>query len=665
MLGEKREYLTIQILHNDMTVKVPDRERRPGRPPHGDRRGRWSRRSLKALHGCGTAMPKNWNRRFKHNRDKMKTGDIFELAEVVRNLSLRDHEKGLSTGEKQMFVKAKKILASELMYAKEMDEEEAAESARRRPRHRRATARRRRPRSPRPQAPSARRRARVSVWAVLAAAGRGERLGADRPKAFAPLRGRPLLAESLERLEASELDRRRSSSSRRPSWEEPVILARRGARLRQGRRVRHRRRDARRVGADRRRRRSATDAAVILVHDAARPLVSDEVVERRADAALARAGTERFRACRSSTRSSASDGEAVVETLARGELVAVQTPQAFVAPTCCAARSRRVCLGGDGLRVARRGARRPGAGRRGRPAAAEGDDARGPRARRVLARGCDRRLPHAPPRPGRADRAHGRGGRAVRRDRGRARRRRDRLHRARLLLPRRRVPVWTLPYQLERCVYDLDAVRRRGRRGEAAGPAGQARARGRLRRRAAGRARGRCSSRTRGTTCSARCTGSTGSRSTRSRASGRTRSVDEVVAALLRGARPSSPASGHVDVLAHPDLAKIFGRRPARGSSTRRSTASRSRSRPPGCTSRSASCTRTRRCSQSARLPITLASDAHVPQNVGRDLDRAVELARAAGYDTVTVFEGRTGAAGAARMSAPSRDDRHEIGAAP
>src|SRR4051812_21509428 len=80
---------------------------------------------LKALQGSGTTMPKNWNRRFKHNRDKMKTGDIFELAEVVRNLSLRDHEKGLSTGEKQMFVKAKKILASELMYAKAMDEDEA------------------------------------------------------------------------------------------------------------------------------------------------------------------------------------------------------------------------------------------------------------------------------------------------------------------------------------------------------------------------------------------------------------------------------------------------------------------------------------------------------------------------------------------------------------
>jgi CarD family transcriptional regulator len=70
-------------------------------------------------------MPKNWNRRFKHNRDKMKTGDIFELAEVVRNLSLRDGEKGLSTGEKQMYVKAKKILASELRFAKNLSEEDA------------------------------------------------------------------------------------------------------------------------------------------------------------------------------------------------------------------------------------------------------------------------------------------------------------------------------------------------------------------------------------------------------------------------------------------------------------------------------------------------------------------------------------------------------------
>ncbi|MFN2628040.1 MAG: CarD family transcriptional regulator [Gaiellaceae bacterium] len=126
VLGETREYLTIKILHNDMTVNVPaeNAEKVGLRRVIGEKEVEVV---LKALTGVSTEMPKNWNRRFKHNRDKMKTGDILELAEVVRNLSLRDHEKGLSTGEKQMFVKAKKILASELMYAKNMDEDEAAE----------------------------------------------------------------------------------------------------------------------------------------------------------------------------------------------------------------------------------------------------------------------------------------------------------------------------------------------------------------------------------------------------------------------------------------------------------------------------------------------------------------------------------------------------------
>ena len=126
VLGQKREYLTIKILHNDMTVNVPsENAEKVGLRKVIDED--MVAVVLKALTGGGTQMPKNWNRRFKHNRDKMKTGDILELAEVVRNLSLRDHEKGLSTGEKQMFVKAKKILASELMYAKDMDEETCAE----------------------------------------------------------------------------------------------------------------------------------------------------------------------------------------------------------------------------------------------------------------------------------------------------------------------------------------------------------------------------------------------------------------------------------------------------------------------------------------------------------------------------------------------------------
>ena len=124
VLGTKREYLTIKILHNDMTVQVPSENA----DQVGLRRVIGEKEVgvvLKALTGGSTEMPKNWNRRFKHNRDKMKTGDILELAEVVRNLALRDHEKGLSTGEKQMYVKAKKILASELMYAKDLSEDDA------------------------------------------------------------------------------------------------------------------------------------------------------------------------------------------------------------------------------------------------------------------------------------------------------------------------------------------------------------------------------------------------------------------------------------------------------------------------------------------------------------------------------------------------------------
>jgi CarD family transcriptional regulator len=126
VLGKEREYLTIQILYNEMTVEVPTE--------NADRAGLRKVISeetvdevIAVLRDDGSQMPKNWNRRFKHNRDKIKTGDIFELAEVVRNLSIRDLDKGLSTGEKQMFGRAKKILASELMYARDMEEEEANE----------------------------------------------------------------------------------------------------------------------------------------------------------------------------------------------------------------------------------------------------------------------------------------------------------------------------------------------------------------------------------------------------------------------------------------------------------------------------------------------------------------------------------------------------------
>ena len=66
-------------------------------------------------------MPKRWSHRYKHNDEKLKTGDIFEVAEVIRNLAIRYADKDLPTGEKQMLAKAKRILASELMYARDLE----------------------------------------------------------------------------------------------------------------------------------------------------------------------------------------------------------------------------------------------------------------------------------------------------------------------------------------------------------------------------------------------------------------------------------------------------------------------------------------------------------------------------------------------------------------
>jgi len=126
VLGRRREYLTIQILHNDMTVMVPteNADKAGLRKVIGEET---VDEVIAVLCGEGTHMPTNWHRRFKHNREKIRTGNVFELAEVVRNLSIRDLDKGLSTGEQQMFGRAKKILASELMYARHVDEQEATE----------------------------------------------------------------------------------------------------------------------------------------------------------------------------------------------------------------------------------------------------------------------------------------------------------------------------------------------------------------------------------------------------------------------------------------------------------------------------------------------------------------------------------------------------------
>ena len=72
-------------------------------------------------------MDKNWNKRYRDNMDKMKSGDIYEVADVVRNLSFKQKEKGLSTGEKKMLNNAKQILISELVLAEHSNQDEVEE----------------------------------------------------------------------------------------------------------------------------------------------------------------------------------------------------------------------------------------------------------------------------------------------------------------------------------------------------------------------------------------------------------------------------------------------------------------------------------------------------------------------------------------------------------
>ena len=95
MMGEKRDYLTINIIHNNMTVMVPcENAGRAGLRRVIDEEQ--VKKVIGVLTDDVSEMPKNWNRRFKHNREKIKTGDVYELAEVVRNLAIREWEKGLS-----------------------------------------------------------------------------------------------------------------------------------------------------------------------------------------------------------------------------------------------------------------------------------------------------------------------------------------------------------------------------------------------------------------------------------------------------------------------------------------------------------------------------------------------------------------------------------------
>ncbi|MBU6215510.1 MAG: CarD family transcriptional regulator [Acidobacteria bacterium] len=122
--GSTTEYLVLEMAHGELTLAVPvDRADDVGmRPPIGQDE---VEDLFELLAKKDIREPANWSRRFKNHQEKLKSGDVYQVAEVVRNLALRDQAKGLSAGEKSMFLKARSVLVSELSFALDVSEDEA------------------------------------------------------------------------------------------------------------------------------------------------------------------------------------------------------------------------------------------------------------------------------------------------------------------------------------------------------------------------------------------------------------------------------------------------------------------------------------------------------------------------------------------------------------
>lgn len=121
--GDTKKYYIVKISHNQLVIMIPEDTCQD----IGIREvisKKKAREILNLLGSNRSRMPHDWNLRFKKNKEKLKTGDIFEVAEVVRNLSLREGDVGLSTGEKRLLNQAKQILVSELCYSLDIPIEE-------------------------------------------------------------------------------------------------------------------------------------------------------------------------------------------------------------------------------------------------------------------------------------------------------------------------------------------------------------------------------------------------------------------------------------------------------------------------------------------------------------------------------------------------------------
>ena len=118
--GEKKEYLILKLAYGDLTLMVPaDNTEGVGlREVINDEE---VEEVFAVLRKKEARMPTNWSRRYKNHSEKLRSGDIYQVAEVVRNLSIRDKDKGLSAGEKKMLTRARQILVSELTFALDID----------------------------------------------------------------------------------------------------------------------------------------------------------------------------------------------------------------------------------------------------------------------------------------------------------------------------------------------------------------------------------------------------------------------------------------------------------------------------------------------------------------------------------------------------------------
>ncbi len=122
ILGEKQAYYILKM-PGDVKVMVPtNKAEEIGVRSVVDKKS--ADKVFSILEEVKTEMSMNWNKRYRDNMDKMKSGDIYEIADVVRNLSYKQKEKGLSTGEKKMLSNAKQILVSELVLAENATQEE-------------------------------------------------------------------------------------------------------------------------------------------------------------------------------------------------------------------------------------------------------------------------------------------------------------------------------------------------------------------------------------------------------------------------------------------------------------------------------------------------------------------------------------------------------------